>query len=240
MNCERAEPLLHAQLDGELELTASLEMERHLAECDACANRYRRLERLREELAAVGLDWSAETDLRPLRTAIRRDLHGARWPWRGALAVAATLVVAVFFGVRFSRPNDALPRQVIDDHVRSLLGDHLVDVPSSDRHTVKPWFQGKLGFSPPAPDLSDHGFELAGGRLDVIAGRPAAAIVYRRHNHVVNLLVSRAAGSGPEFTSLDGYNLEQWHSGGMTYWAASDLNAAELREFCDLVRARGN
>ena len=120
------------------------------------------------------------------------------------------------------------------------MAEHLVDVPSSDRHTVKPWFQGKLGFSPAVPDLATDGFVLLGGRLDVIGARPAAAIVYKRQNHVINLWITSqdSIGRGPELASLDGYNIIRWQQNGMAYWAVSDLNIAELRQFAELIRSR--
>src|SRR5437764_7018860 len=125
------------------------------------------------------------------------------------------------------RPADE--RELVDAHIRSLMTSHLVDVPSSDRHTVKPWFQGKLNFSPDVPDLAAEGFVLSGGRLDALDGAPAAAIVYRRREHVINVFVSPAAGRDrePRAAASQGYNLVYWTKGGMSYRAISDLNVAE-------------
>jgi anti-sigma factor RsiW len=115
-----------------------------------------------------------------------------------------------------------------------------VDVPSSDQHTVKPWFQGKTSFSPPVPDLTEHDFILIGGRLEVIHQQPAAAIVYRRRQHVIDLYVSPSAGadSKPELRNLGGYHLLHWTQDNMSYWAVSDVDSNDLRTFADLIRAR--
>jgi anti-sigma factor RsiW len=245
MICAEAEPLLGACLDGELDAKTALGIEEHLSGCDACATAYRKLEGLRDEIVAAELDWSKGVDLRGLRASIRRRNHTSWWqrvqsyPLLLAAATAALLLV-VFLPGRFAPANAGMVRQIVDNHVRSLMAEHLVDVPSSDRHTVKPWFQGKLGFAPTVPDLTADGFVLIGGRLDVIGSRPAAAIVYKRQNHVINLWIAstETAGRGPEATNLDGYNLIRWQQNGMTYWAASDLNLAELRQFEELIRSR--
>jgi anti-sigma factor RsiW len=245
MICAEAEPLLGACLDGELDAKTALGIEEHLSGCHACAIAYRKLEGLRDEIAAAELDWSRSVDLSALRASIRRKNHVSWWqrmrsyPLLLAAATAALLLV-VFLPGRFASTNGGFERQIVDSHVRSLMADHLVDVPSSDRHTVKPWFQGKLGFAPTVPDLTADGFVLIGGRLDVIGSRPAAAIVYKRQNHVINLWIAstESAGRGPEVTNLDGYNLVRWQQNGMTYWATSDLNLAELRQFEGLIRSR--
>jgi anti-sigma factor RsiW len=197
---------------------------------------------------------------RPLRAArARRGGPRGGWttfglPWRAA-GLAAAMVLAVIAGLRwlplparapadgaFSGASklaevDALEREVLDSHLRSLLADHLVDVPSTDRHTVKPWFDGKLDFAPAVLDLERQGFPLAGGRLDYVQERPVAALVYRRRQHVINLLTWPQSGEAPPKASVDhGYNLLHWTEGGMTYWAVSDLNAHELAELCALLR----
>ena len=240
MNCLDAEPLLGACLDAELEPQTSLEIERHLSGCDRCAHLYRKLELLRDEIAAAEPDWSIDADLRPLRAAIRRRHRPSRWP-RYTLAIAASVfVVALLLPGNFPLQTGGMERQLVDSHVRSLMADHLVDVPSSDRHTVKPWFQGKLNFSPSVPDLTADGFVLAGGRLDVIASHPAAALIYKRQSHIINLWISPAdaAERVPSSSELDGYHLVRWQHGGMAYQAVSDLNPVELRQFADLFRTR--
>jgi anti-sigma factor RsiW len=140
--------------------------------------------------------------------------------------------------LRTGSGTDAIAAEMLDNHLRALQPMHQVDVPSSDQHTVKPWFQGKIDFSPPVPDLSKDDFILIGGRLEVIHRQPAAAIVYRRRQHVIDLYVSPsvAADSNTELREIGGYHLLHWRQNNLGYWAVSDVNANDLRTFADLVR----
>jgi anti-sigma factor RsiW len=241
MTCADAERLVGASLDGELDAQSALQIDHHFSTCSSCSVLLARLQGLQEELAAAQLDWSAVTDLRSLASTIRRrnraPLWQAAWLWRSVLGAVAVLLLLVVVNPRGS--GNSTERQIVDNHLRSLLADHLVDVPSSDRHTVKPWFQGKLNFAPSVPELSADGFTLIGGRLDVVGGRPAAAIVYRRRQHVVNLWISPADGAEtqPTSTNVEGFQLLQWRKGGMAFWAVSDLNPAELHQFAMRIRS---
>jgi len=241
MTCAEAEPLIGASLDGELDSQTSLRIEHHYSTCHKCSVELARLQRLQQEIAAADLDWSASADLRPLRSAIRRRTRENWWrvPWRWGSAVGAVAAILMVIMINTGRSDDSIERQMVDRHLQSMLADHLVDVPSSDQHTVKPWFQGKLSFSPSVPDLSADGFTLIGGRLDVVAGRPAAAIVYRRRQHVVNLWVLAADGAPSQLKSsgVEGFHVLHWGKSGAAFWAVSDLNPAELREFAMLIRA---
>jgi anti-sigma factor RsiW len=242
MTCTEAEPLIGASLDGELDPRTALQVQNHVSECGRCSALAGRLERLHDEIAAAGLDWSASVDLRPLAARIRRHAPQESWwkrPWMWQSALATLAIAALVMVSLPGRRGMSVDRQIVDSHLRSLLADHLVDVPSSDRHTVKPWFQGKLNFAPPVPDLSGKGFVLIGGRLDVIDGMQAAAIIYKRREHVINLWIT--PGSGPdrgiESSSVDGFHLLRWQQDRMSYRTVSDMNELELREFAELIRA---
>src|SRR5208283_6109463 len=159
-------------------------------------------------------------------------------------ALAAT--VAVMFGLVFlnrdaifdhARANNILAQEMISSHVRSLLAAHLLDVPSTDQHTVKPWFDGKLKFSPPVRDFADQGFRLIGGRLDYINGREVAALVYQRRLHIINLFIwpsESGLNTASESFTKDGYNVSHWERDGFAFWAVSDVNAEDLRVFAGL------
>jgi anti-sigma factor RsiW len=250
MTCGDLQNLLHVYVDGELDPVRSLEAEEHLRECPACGEACRGLRALRGVVARDPLRYTAPPQLRQdIRSALRAaELAEAprRRPWR-ALAVAASLALvtltagwAFWIRSRFSG-EERLVREVVANHVRSLMEEHLLDVKSSNRHVVKPWFQGKLNFAPAVPDLADQEFPLVGGRLDYLDDRPVAALVYRRRQHLINLFVwpsaaGAAAGSGT--VGRQGYHLVHWSGGGMTYWAVSDLNAKELQEFARLVQGQ--
>lgn len=250
MHCAEPKDLVHAYLDLELGLGESLEMERHFLECQTCAGALEEGRRLRARLGEASLYAAAPSELvAAVRDAIRSDARGAaRWPrlarrWLAvglpvALAAAVAWIVAPF--AERTSSTERLVADLVAAHVRSLMVDHLTDVTSSDKHTVKPWFDGKLDFAPVVVDLADHGFPLLGGRLDYVAERPVAALVYGRQRHAVNVFVWPAPreGGGDAVESRHGFNLVHWTVAGESYWAVSDLNAAELEEFAALMRDR--
>lgn len=248
MTCREVEPLLHARLDNELDMAGSASVDQHLSACRVCAAQYAELEALRQEIAAADLAYAPGIALE--RKLAARFLEEKKSPFRSwtrnwfnasVMAAAAVGIVALIVAIprlRNGRDTDAISAEILDNHLRALQAVHQVDVPSSDQHTVKPWFQGKTSFSPPVPDLGQDGFILVGGRLEVIHQQPAAAIVYRRRQHVIDLYVSPSAGadSAAELHDLGGYRLLHWTQGNMSYWAVSDVDPADLRTFADLIR----
>lgn len=155
------------------------------------------------------------------------------------------LIAIVVGGVRslVPRPNDLTAREIVNDHLRSLTANHLTDVLSSNQHTVKPWFDGRLNFTPPVIDLTSQGFPLLGGRLDYLNERPIAAVVYRRREHVINLFIApaeTATDSQPSSQVRDGYNIVHWTKAGMSYWAVSSVSGAELGQFAQLLIDQGS
>ena len=248
MNCSRE--LIEAYMDEELDAGLKAEVEGHLSTCQDCSEA---LARLREQKAGIKLAAPYYTAPVPVERAVREALRraaadeaGARRPdanWRW-LAIAASVLLAISLAWNVSRPrpgiaeNDLVAQGVLSDHIRSLMGEHLLDVPSTDQHTVKPWFNGKLDFSPNVKDFAAEGFPLVGGRLDYLMNRTVAALVYRRRQHVINLFTwpSDSPAAAEDHFSRNGYNVIRWTQGGMTYWAVSDLNPNELEQFRDLYK----
>lgn len=245
MTCGKdKEILLHAMLDEELDAANAVQFEEHLKTCSDCAAEYERQRVLRSALRRPEVAYRAPDALREQLTRTfaeavpaqpqrprRRSLRTSWWVSGASLALAASLALFVFFPQTGGSPVE---RQIIDSHVRSLLADHLTDIRSSDHHTVKPWFNGKVAVAPEAADLAQEGFPLAGGRLDYIGHRVVAAVVYRRGGHVINLFVwpsPDAKDSPPRATSYQGYNLLHWVDSGTTFWAVSDASMADLEEF---------
>ena len=259
MTCDEATNLLDAWYDGELEAPLSAALERHLEECPGCAALSEARSALSEVLvkaprfsAPAALRKKIEAQIaKPTQIVRSRQPRQPRqprmMPWRG-LAVAASLALFVMVGWNAwmlqsgaSSPN--LENEIVSDHVRSLMVNHLSDVASEDRHTVKPWFMGKLDYSPPVTDLASDGFKLVGGRLDYAGGKPVSALVYQRGAHVINVFVwpTRVGDEAlpqPRWSNDHGYHLANWTHAGMTYWAISDIDPAELTRLTNLLGAK--
>jgi anti-sigma factor (TIGR02949 family) len=240
MTCDEARPLIDAYVDRELPEAELAVLRDHLAQCPECGPEAAASDRLRAAIRTSVPVYRAPPPLRArLRAALRREAASASATQvRGAFAYAASLLLAVMVGaggawlISGERQESRVADEIIDSHLRSLLADHLTDVQSSDKHTVKPWFAGRTDLSPPGVDLASQGFALVGGRLDLIAGKPVPALVYRAGKHIINVFVLPA---GPddraETVTRRGYTLRHWVSGDLGYWAVADAAANEFEKF---------
>jgi anti-sigma factor RsiW len=241
MNCAESEVLIHALIDGELDAGHTSEVEAHIATCAACAAELAAQREMKRALADTNLRYTAPA---ALRARIEASLPQPRQQSRRAVlrgfamgsavsALAATGLVAV---VLRQDDQQRILSEVVSAHLRSLQAGHLTDVISTDQHTVKPWFNGKLDVAPPVIDLTAQGFTLVGGRLDYIDARAIGAVVYRRRQHIINLFVSQTASTehrAPKTQTMQGFNCRRWGDRGLNFWAVSDLGADELAEFVD-------
>jgi anti-sigma factor RsiW len=231
MSCQETELLIHGYLDNELDLAHSLDIERHLAECAVCARSWEEQLRLRDALRTLAPRYTAPDALR------RHFERPARRQWWMPMAAAAAVTIAALSIWMLQHRGAGAEQEVASAHIRSLMANHLTDVPSTDQHTVKPWFSGKLDFSPVVKDFADRGFPLTGGRLDYLAGRPVAAIVYQRRKHIINAFTwPSAANRSPRTDARQGYNIVTWTRDGMAWALVSDLNGKELEELVALLR----
>ncbi len=242
MTCDEAKILLHALLDNELDASHAREVEAHIASCPACAAEFAAQREMRRVLADTNLRYSAPAGL---RTRIEASLpKQQRQPTRRSVlrgfamgsavsALAASGVVAV---VLRQDDQQRILSEVVSAHLRSLQAGHLIDVVSTDQHTVKPWFNGKLDVAPPVIDLTAQGFTLVGGRLDYIDARAIGAVVYKRRQHVINLFVSQTTSTEHRPPKTQ-FNCRRWGERGLNFWAVSDIGGDELAEFVDKFEA---
>lgn len=252
MSCQRAQELIHGYVDGELDLVRTLEVEEHIQACQTCETAYLSHTALRSSLKADSLYYGAPESLKKrVRSSLRKEAKVElsqptfRWRW---IAMAASLAFVLLMGIvvwRLPRSvgpsaDDLLAQEVVSDHVRSLqMPGHLTDVLSSDQHTVKPWFDGKVDFAPPVKDFASQDFRLYGGRLEYLNNRTVVTLIYQRRLHYINLYIwqaEKASTAAEVSTRRQGYNLIHWTNSGMNYWAISDLNEVELHDFARLVQ----
>lgn len=243
MTCELTGSVLHGYLDGELDAARAADFERHLVSCAECFRALEAQENLRASLQNAGLRERAPAAVRDRlraelgasgRVAPAPLLTSPRWSWLAAAAAFLLIVVAGWrlLPGRYDGDGGALASAVIDAHLRSLQPGHLQDVISTDQHTVKPWFDGKLDFAPPVGDFAEQGLPLQGGRLDVVRGRSVAVLVYGRRKHLINVFIwpTSDPDSRTSSGSQVGYNWIDWRKNGMEFCAVSDVNADDLRE----------
>jgi mycothiol system anti-sigma-R factor len=257
MECREAIDRLSPFLDDELDPVTSREVSAHLESCPECAAAFDRQRKLRESLQR-GLEYHRAPDL--LRARVMREVRaaagqpGARervparsWRWLSAVAAVLSVAIVTVAGGNWllvtlprERADERMASEVVSGHVRALMADHLTDVASTDQHTVKPWFAGKLDFSPPVNDFAAAGYPLVGGRLDVLQGHPVAALVYLRHKHVINVFVWPVTDAGERFTpatTRQGFHVLHGTHSAMAYWVVSDLNPEELADFARMLAA---
>jgi anti-sigma factor RsiW len=264
MDCKDISELIHPYLDGELEPAPAAELLAHQRGCPNCtqvvkeqralsnaigeaAPRYKAPEALRARIVdAIAAEIASESHPPPAAALRLVAPIGRTEPWR-PLALAASLVLAIVASsgvtayVTVPSQQDLLVQDLVGGHIRSLMADHLTDVLSSDQHTVKPWFHGKIDLSPPVDDLAADGYPLIGGRIDYLDARPVAALVYEHGKHPINLFVLPADAAKPgrsEDFSEHGYNVLHWTHGDMSLWAVSDLNLTDLKQFERLYEDR--
>lgn len=257
MKCASARNLIEPHLDGELNPDLQARIQDHLAACDPCNEAFSRLRELQTNIRTQLPHYDApahfrERVLESLREVAKHgaaDGGGTRWslPWRWmAIAASALLAVSVAGNVTLFQARsgglDIVTQNVLSSHVRSLIGTHLLDVPSSDQHTVKPWFNGRLDYAPPVEDLAASGFTLVGGRLDYVGHRRVAVLTYHYHKHVLDVYVFPETDPGAESPAStlvrDGYSLARWHDDGMVWWAITDAAPDSLAAFKVALNAR--
>jgi anti-sigma factor RsiW len=249
VRCTDAQTLIESYVDGELDVVHTVEVEQHLGDCSICAPRHQDVIDLRSRIREEVPYFRASPDLQQTIRAIAREKREETsrslvplWAWSGAIAAVvlfAVITVGLVRRASESSREQMITQEIVADHLRSLMANHLTDVTSTDQHNVKPWFNGKLDFAPPVNDFAAEGFPLIGGRLDYLAGRPVAALVYPRRLHPINLFVWAAPEKYAEKATpqtRQGYSILLWARDGMTYCAISDLAADEMQTFAALLQ----
>ena len=251
MTCDEAEVLLNALIDGELDAGHAREVEQHIATCTRCTATLAAYRQMSQTAGSPELRYTAPASLRArIEASLPKEVRSNVQPMptrRGVLrgfamgsAVSAIAASGLFAVVLRNDDQSRIEAEIVSAHLRSLQAGHLTDVISTDQHTVKPWFAGKLDVSPPVIDLTAQGFTLIGGRLDYVDARAIGAVVYKRRAHVINLFVAQTSNMQRRPAKADtvqGYNIRSWSDRGLNYWAISDLGADELAEFGEKFEA---
>lgn len=245
--------LLHGFIDGELDAANAARFEAHLATCRECADGMENALMVKRLSAREGVKWQAPEAVHArvqaalsleqaimTRTMTASHLTESSWQrlWQflrkwSFVPSLAVLAASLMLVLNVPPQSQTIEEQLLASHVRSMLADHLTDVLTSDQHTVKPWFNGKIDFSPPVVDMAPQGFPLVGGRVDYLDGRVVAALIYRRHGHVINLFIWPGAAGTKTNAEKEGYNFVEWHADGLVFWAVSDVAAPDLTTFRD-------
>lgn len=251
MQCQDSKKLLDAYVDNEVDLMQSVDLEGHLAQCTDCTRSVESRRALREAIQDSNLRYAAPPELvKSVRKSLRMPAEKsafAGWQWfraafvgfAAATAVCAVIATMIIYQFRTPQPEQQLAALVIEDHVRSMQDgtSHLIDIPSSNQHVVKPWFNGKLDYSPKVTDFGDKGFPLVGGRLDYLNDRNVAVLIYKRYQHVINVFIYPAKeDAAQKIYQKNGYNVIYWSREGMKYSVVSDLNLAELQQFSGMLK----
>jgi anti-sigma factor RsiW len=246
MTCDEAEILLHALIDGELDAGHARDVEAHIDGCPRCAPQLAAYREMSRQIADADLRYTAPAALRrrieaslpqPQTAPSRRSVLKGFAMGSALSAMAASGLFAI---VLRHDDDQRILSEVVSAHLRSLQAGHLTDVVSTDQHTVKPWFNGKLDVSPPVVDLTAQGFTLIGGRLDYLDAREIGAVVYRRRQHIINLFVAQTPDTErrpARMEHIQGFNIRTWSAQGMKFWAVSDVAPDELAEFGEKFEA---
>lgn len=248
MNCERIENNIEPYLDGELTLSDRRDFEEHLANCSNCGDKLASMRAIQSMIhnteysnAPSSLKLNIQNKLRDCTGEENKQSSFLNWLGIGGGAMAAgSFATWAFMSFIFITPMQIqLADEIISSHVSSLMADHITDIKTDDRHIVKPWFNGRVDFSPPVKDLKNAGFELLGGRLDYVQGEVITALVNKRRKHIINTFIFKSENSNiktkPQLLQRHGYNLIHWENNGLEYWIISDLNENELSEFAQLT-----
>jgi anti-sigma factor RsiW len=249
VRCRDAQTLIESYVDGELDVVHTVEIEQHLGDCLICLPIHQDTLELRSRIREEVPYFRASPDLQQRIRAIAREKRAETsrslvplWAWSGAIAAGVLFAVITVGPVRMaseSSREQMITQEIVADHLRSLMANHLTDIASTDQHNVKPWFNGKLGFAPPVNDFAGEGFPLIGGRLDYLDGRPVAALVYQRRLHPINLFVWTAPEKYADKATQQtrqGYSILFWTRDGMTYCAISDLTVDEMQTLAALLQ----